>query len=260
MPKAAASKTSGVPKPRFNARLWLRVVLWSCTFASAAYGAKQVHSFLLSDPRFEFRNLELRGGVYTSRDRLQSVFAADARQSVFHMPLAERRRHLLAIDWVRTATIERIWPNRLVVTITERTPVAFARLPMPGSTRHWLALIDEDGILLSIPSKARFSLPVLSGITEEQTDEDRRSRVDSMQHLLADLGPQAKDISEVNAASAQDIRVIADVEGQGLELWLGDQHFRSRYLNFLNHYGEIKSHSENARIFDLRMDDRISTR
>jgi cell division protein FtsQ len=261
--RAAASKTSGAPKvtkPRFNARLWLRVVLWSGIFAGAAYGAKEVHSFLLSDPRFEFRNLELRGAVYTSRERLQGVFAPDAHLSVFHMPLAERRRHLLAIDWVRTATIERVWPNRIVVTITERTPVAFARLPMPGSQRHWLALIDEEGILLSIPPKTRFSLPVLSGITEEQTDEDRRARVDSMQHLLADLGPQAKDISEVNAASAQDIRVIADVEGQGLELWLGDQHFRSRYVNFLNHYGEIKSHSENARIFDLRMDDRISTR
>ncbi len=255
MPKAVAP-----PKPKFNPRLWGRLALWGFIFAGAALGAKEVHSFLLSDPRFEFKNLELRGAVYTSRARIENVFAADAHKSVFHMSLGERRSHLLAIDWVRTATIERVWPNRIVVTITERKPVAFARLPIPGSGKQWLALIDDEGILLEIPAKVRFRLPVLGGVTEDQSDDERRVRVEAMMHLMADLGPQAKDISEVNATSAQDIRVIADVEGQGLELWLGDQHFRTRYLNFLSHYDEIKGHSENARIFDLRMDDRISTR
>jgi cell division protein FtsQ len=253
-------KASEPGKPKFDARLWLRVALWAVIFAGAAYGAKEVHSFLLSDPRFEFRNLEIRGAVYTDRTRVQAVFADDAGKSVFHIPLAERRRHLLAIDWVHTASLERIWPNRIVVAITERRPVAFAKIQIAGSIRHWLALIDDEGILLSIPARVRFRLPVLSGVTEEQTDEERRLRVQAMRRLLADLGPDAKDISEINAASIQELRVIADVDGQGLELWLGDQHFRSRFTNFLSHYPEIKNHSENARIFDLRLDDRISTR
>jgi cell division protein FtsQ len=248
------------PKPKFNPKTWFRVAFWGLVCAGAAYGAKEVHTFLLRDPRFEFSNFELRGAVYTDKSRIEAVFAPDAQHSVFQIPIAERRRHLLAVDWVRTATIERVWPNRIVVSITERKPVAFAKLPIAGSLRHWLALIDDDGILLSIPPKVRFRLPVLSGVSEEQTDEERHLRVQSMQHLLADLGPQAKDISEINAASAQDMRVIADIEGNGLELWLGDQHFRSRFQHFLSHYDEIKSHSENARIFDLRMDDRISTR
>jgi cell division protein FtsQ len=238
----------------------MRLAVWGCIFAGAALGAKQAHSFLMTDPRFEFRNLEIRGATYTSKERIEAVFTPDAHHSVFHMPLAERRRHLLAIDWVHTAIIERVWPNRIVVTVTERTPVAFAKLPIAGSIRHWLALIDDEGILLSIPPKVRFRLPVLSGVSEEQSDDERRLRVASLQRLLADLGPQAKDLSEINAASAQDLRVIADVDGKGLELWLGDQHFRSRYQNFLSHYNEIKTHSENARIYDLRMDDRISTR
>jgi cell division protein FtsQ len=243
-----------------NARLWLRVGLWFAIFAGAAYGAKEVHSFLVTDPRFEFRNLEIRGAVYTDKARIQDVFAIDARRSVFRIPLAERRTHLLAIDWVQTASIERIWPNRIVVVITERRPVAFAKLLVPGTARSWLALIDADGVLMSMPASIRFHLPVLSGITEDQTDEDRRQRVEAMRRLLADLGPQSKTISEINAAFPQDLRVIADVDGQGLELWLGETHFQSRLNNFMTHYPEIKSHSESARIFDLRLDDRISTR
>lgn len=255
MPKATAP-----PKPKFNARLGLRIALWGALFAGFAYGAKEVHSFLLSDPRFQFRNLEIRGAVYTDRARIQAVFAPDASHSVFQIPLAERRRHVLAIDWVHTASIERILPNRLVVAITERRPVAFAKLPIANSNRHWLALIDGEGILLSIPSRVRFRLPVLSGVDEEQSDEERRFRVEAMQHLITDLGPQAKDISEINAASIHDLAVVADIDGKGLELWLGDQHFRSRYTNFLSHYPEIKAHSESTRTFDLRLDDRISTR
>jgi hypothetical protein len=50
------------------------------------------------------------------------------------------------------------------------------------------------------------------------------------------------------------------VNGQGVELWLGDQHYRSRYLNFVQHYRDIRLHSEQASVFDLRLDDRILAR
>ena len=245
---------------RRNWRLWARVILWAGIFVGAAWAGKQVESYLLHDPQFDLQELQISGARYTDRARIQAVFAADSGKSVFQIPLAERRRHLLAVDWVRTASVTRVWPNRIVVRVTERTPVAFARVPIPGSMRHWLMLIDSDGVLLSIPQKVRFHFPVLSGVTEEQTDAERRLRVSTMQRLLSDLGPQAKDISEINSASTRDVRVIADVNGQAVELWLGDQRFRSRYLNFLSHYPEIRKHSERAGVFDLRLDDRIFAR
>lgn len=255
MPKAPPP-----PKPKINWRMWVRIVTWAGVFVSAAIGSKEVHSFLLRDPRFRLENLEIHGAKYATNARIQAVFAPDLGKSVFQVPLAERRRHLLAVDWVRTAAVTRVWPNRILITITERTPVAFAKLPIAGSVRHWMTLVDADGVLLSIPPKVRFRLPVLSGVTEEQTDAERRLRVAAMAHLLSDLGPEAKDISEINFASTQDARVIAAIDGRGVELLLGDQHYRSRYLHFLNHYEEIRRHSESASLFDLRMDDRISAR
>jgi cell division protein FtsQ len=255
MPKPIAA-----PRPKFNLRLALRLALWALVFAAAGVSAKEVQSFLVNDARFRFEKLEIRGAVYTSRARIQSLFAPDFNGSIFHITLAERRRHVLAIDWVRSASVMRVWPNRIVVTVTERKPVAFAKLPVPGTMRHWMALVDDDGILLSIPPRSHFSLPVLSGISEEQNDEERRLRVESMMHLMADLGPEAKDVSEVNAASAQDMRIIAEVDGHAVELWLGDQRYRSRYLNFLSHYPEIRRREERAGVFDLRLDDRITTR
>jgi hypothetical protein len=133
-------------------------------------------------------------------------------------------------------------------------------MPIAHTPRHWLALIDDQGVLLSIPPRKRFVLPVLSGITEDQTEGARQKRVDAMRHLLADLGPQSKNISEINAATLEDLRVITTVDGNAVELWLGDQHYRSRYSNFVSHYRQIHEDSAQASIFDLRLDDRILVR
>ena len=254
------------PKSKLNWRLGLRVLAWATIAAGAAWASKEVNSFLVTDPRFQLvcgerqpgcTSLEIRGGVYTNRTRVQNVFSSDFGSSIYKVPLAERRRRLLAVDWVATATITRIWPNKLVVTITERRPVAFAKLPIGGTGRYRFSLIDRDGVLLAIPQHVRFHLPVLSGVAEDQTEADRRLRVEAMEHLLDDLGPQAKDISEINAASIIDMRIIAEFDRHAVELWVGDQHYRSRYQHFVNSYEEIRRHSEQASVFDLRLDDRI---
>jgi cell division protein FtsQ len=252
MPKPVAP-----PKKRFGWRTMVRLIAWAGIAAGVAWGGREVDSFLVRDPRFQFANVEIHGAVYTNTARIRNVFAPDSGASVFKMPLAERRRRLLAVDWVNTASISRVWPDSIVVTVTERTPVAFAKLPIAGTARYRFSLIDGEGVLLAIPPRVRFRLPVLSGVMEEQTEPDRRVRVKAMQHLLDDLGPQAKDISEINAASTLEMRVITAIDGHAVELWIGDQHYRSRYTHFVNNYGEIRKHSEQASVFDLRLDDRI---
>lgn len=243
----------------------VRIFAWAVILAGVAWGSREVNLFLLRDPRFQLAcadnetscaSLELHGVLYASRARIQSVFNEDFGGSVFRMPLAERRRRLLAVDWVKTASISRMWPDRIVVTVLERHPVAFAKLPL-GGMRYRFALIDADGVLLSLPPRVRFHLPVLSGVTEDQTEADRAARVKAMLHLLDDLGPLAREISEINTASTQDLRVITQVNHHGVELWIGDQRYRSRLQHFLDHYEEIHRRYEQASVFDLRLDDRI---
>ncbi len=247
-PEGAAACVPGSHRER---RLLVPVV-------RAAWRSVEVDSFLQRDPRFS--PTSKFAARFMPAARIQNVFAPDFGSSVFKMPLAERRRRLLAVDWVNTASISRVWPDRIVVTVTERKPVAFAKLPIAGTARYRFSLIDSEGVLLALPPRVRFRLPVLSGVTEEQTEADRRVRVKAMQHLLDDLGPQAKDISEINAADTLDMRVITEIDGHAVELWIGDQHYRSRYQHFVSNYEEIRKHSEQAGIFDLRLDDRILAR
>ncbi len=171
------------------------------------------------------------------------------------MPLDERRRRLLAIDWVEDASLTRLWPNRLVVRIRERKPVAFVRL-----TNGRYVLIDSQGYLLSPPPRVRFDFSVLTGITGDEPESERRDQVAAAQALLANLGPTATQISEVDVASVENLRITTQIDQHAVELWMGDRNFSSRYQHFIAHYPEIRKTSEGVAVFDLRLDDRITTR
>lgn len=249
-----------VVKPkRFPWRLTFTIAAWTVAAGSVAMAAKSVQKFVLTDPHFALatppKGITYVGVTHTSKARLTQMFAADFGRSAFRVPMDERRRRLLAIDWVESASISRMWPNHLVVRVKERKPAAFVSL---DSGRY--ILIDANGVLLTPPPRTHFDLPVLSGITEEQPEPARAERVRAMSDLLAELGPQAKQISEVNAGSLEDLRVTTQIEHRAVELWMGDRNYSSRFQNFMNHYPEIHKNSPQAAVFDLRLDDRITTK
>jgi cell division protein FtsQ len=255
------------PRTKIRWRLWLMAMAWCAVFVSSVWAARQAHHFLLTDPRFLLSSersdaLTFQGVVYSPRARLRHFFASDYGRSIFAVPLAERRRRLLALDWVEDASVSRIWPNRLAVRITERKPVAFASIPFrrgSGAPARFL-LVDTEGILLDPPPHARFAFPVLTGLTADQTDAQRRVRVQAMLRLLAAVGPAAKNISEINAAAPDDLVIVTQVEGRFLELDIGDGNYARRLDNFLSHYPEIRKHAPGVTTFDLRLDDRITAK
>jgi cell division protein FtsQ len=218
-----------------------------------------VHRYLIDDPKFVLSRdrreaLSIDGLHYGSRAKVQRIFAQDADHSVFAVPLDERRRRLLAIDWVEDAAVSRVWPDHLSVRIRERKPIAFVEV------QSTVMLIDAQGMLLEPPPQAQFTFPVLGGVRAEDPPERRMDAVRALLDVEEALGASMKDVSEVNAADPGNIRIVAEVGGRVLELILGEDNLGSRYRNFLKHYPEIRKHSPEVRVFDLRLDDRITAR
>ncbi len=76
--------------------------------------------------------------------------------SVRPAALAER---LAAHPWIKRATVTRVFPHTLAVTITERRPAAVVRAPAMTVS------VDEEGHFLSVlPDAESSSLPVLVGV------------------------------------------------------------------------------------------------
>lgn len=254
MAREAKKASTGVRK-----RVWLVLAVCVAGGASTAFAAIKVHRYFTTDPQFAISRdrqdaITIYGLRYASRARVQRVFADDIERSVFSVPLAERRRRLLAIDWVLDAAVSRVWPDRLVIRITEREPVAFV------AEQYSVLLIDRYGMLLEVPEKANFAFPVLRGVRTDEPQAQRVEKVKTLLRLEDDLGPLMKDVSEVNVASADTIQMVSQVGDRSVELIVGTTNFRTRYANFLDHYSEIRKRSPDVRVFDLRLDDRITAK
>jgi cell division protein FtsQ len=226
---------------------------------STAMAAYKVRQFVTQDSQFFLSRerkdaITIQGLRYASRWKVQRVFAGDYDRSIYLVPLAERQRRLLAIDWIEEATVSRVWPDRIVIRVRERQPVAFVNL------RRGVRLIDAHGKLLEPPAQATFAFPVLSGIVEGDTDQQCADHVATFLRVEDELGYLAKEISEVDTFDPENIRIITQMDRRALTLLMGDGNYARRYQNFVKHYPEIVKRSPQARIFDLRLEDRITVK
>ena len=258
-PRARVSATQ--PRPPSRLKIALRVMALTLVLAMSLYAFHKLEQFLIRDSRFamggpdgsaEASTLDIQGAEHASRRAIETVFAEDMGRSVYLLPLADRRATLQTVDWVKDASVARFWPNRVVVRVTERRPVAFLTL---GPSRF--GLIDADGIILP-QSPGRFHLPVLTGVRPRDSLPERRARVQRMLRLLHDLGGLADKVAEIDVSDRDNLKVTQPYEGRMITLLVGDQDFGARYQNFVSHYGEIKQKLPGATTLDLRLEDRIT--
>jgi cell division protein FtsQ len=228
----------------------------------------RLESFLIRDAHFtipepknygeESDNIHIQGLKHGSRARIRQLFARDIGRSLYLFPTAERRRNLLAIDWVKDASVERIWPNEVRVRITERTPVAFVPAGLTGDGAQRFSLMDEEGRLLNVYDKATFQLPVLTGLGPELDAESRKDRVRRVMRLLTELGPLSEKLSEIDVGHPESLRVTLESAGRAVTLILGSENFKARLKNFLDNRDDVLRRLPGATVFDLRLEDRIT--
>src|SRR3954451_17118664 len=254
-----ARERKSTPAPRSKLRLIATLAVLAVIGVSTAMAGYKVRQYVIADPQFYLSRdrkdaITIQGLKYASRLKVQRVFAGDYARSVYMVPLAERERRLEAIDWIAEATVSRVWPDRVVVRVRERQPIAFVNF------RRGVLLIDAYGKLLEPPHQAEFAFPVLRGIGENDSEAEVLNHVRSFLRVEDDLGYLAKEISEVDTADPENIRLITQVDGRAITLLAGEGNYAQRYQHFVKKYPEIVKRSPAARIFDMRLDDRITVK
>ncbi len=220
--------------------------------AAATWGAKSV---LLHNSHFLLRsteNIQISGNrVVATRDVL-SYFAPDIGHSIFRVPLAKRQSSLQQIRWVRRVTVMRLWPDRLRVSVLERTPVAFAR---DGDS---VRLVDDDGALLDLPNAAaqHYSFPVLTSVSSSDPLSVRASRIEIYRQFVhaldADGGHISTTLSEVDLSDPEDVRAMFTGGARQPLVHFGDADFLQRYRAYQGHLAEWLQQYPQLRSVDMR--------
>jgi cell division protein FtsQ len=271
--KEADEEEAYVPvrgKARFRVRGMLRsvagrVVLGAIAFVGLGTVATAMiltRSFLLHDERFVIpasANIETLGNTHLTRGQMLSVFGADMERNIFRVPLAERRADLERLPWVQHATVMRLLPNTLRVSVEERTPVAFVR---EGTT---IGLVDASGVLLDMPADApgdpHYSFPVLTGISAVDPLSTRAARIEIYRRFMKELdsagGKVTESLSEVDISNPEDVKALIASGGTDIMVHFGDEEFLTRYRHFEEHLAAWKQQYPKLASADMRYEQQV---
>jgi cell division protein FtsQ len=202
-------------------------------------------------------DLEITGGENVTRHQIMDVMGGDIGRNIFFIPLDQRKHQLEEIPWVDSANVMRLLPNKLRVTIQERTPVAFVQLGPK------VALIDAHGVVMDMPANGakHYSFPVILGMGEQEPLSTRAPRMktfmDLVKELDADGSHSSQDLSEVDLGDPDDVKInVSDSQGEVL-VHLGSSNFADRYKIYKGHVQEWRQQFQHLDSVDLRYDRQV---
>jgi cell division protein FtsQ len=159
--------------------------------------------------------------------------------------LEAARQRVEALPWIRSASVQRVLPNTVIVRVVERQPLAL------WQNQGKFALIDEDGQVISRDDVSAFTeLPVVVG-------DDAPGQTRALLELLAkepELAPMVRAAVRVgrrrwnlSLAGGIDVRLP---EENPADAW-------RRLAEYHRTHGVLRS---DVKVVDLRLPDRLIVR
>jgi cell division protein FtsQ len=182
----------------------------------------------------------------------------DQNRNVISLDLDEIRRSLEQIPWIRSVVVRRVLPDKLIIEVTERVPIAFARVD------HATFLVDDQGVLLESDSEYphEFDFPVITGL-EAGVEADalvrNKKRVTLYQKLIQALDGNgaglSKDLSEVRLQDPGSLAVL--LNDDSVLVILGTEQLDQRFRRYLGMSSQIKQKFPQVDTVDLRFQDQV---
>jgi hypothetical protein len=183
--------------------------------AGAAVLAALAGAFLLLPSALLVTRYELSGNASMTREELLSAALIHEKEYFFSLDSSRVRAALEADPRVASASVSKLFPNGLRISVKERAAVATAFVDMGG--RAAAVCLDSEGVAFAEASpEAASSVPVLSGLRFEGFRLGTRLPP-ALLGLLSSLGEiEAKEPVLLSAIS--EIKVVAGSGSSPLEL------------------------------------------
>ena len=189
-PRAPRQPERRPPRRTARSRRWLRIAL-----ALTAVGA--VGWLLWLGPVLAVRTVQVDGATRLSADEVRTVARVPAGEPLLRVDLDAVEDRVARLPQVRDVQAARSWPDRIVVTVAERVPIAVVGAPGRRS------LVDSAGVLFDTVTG---DLP--RGVVSLEVGDAGPDDPDTLAGLAAIRALPAavrEDVSEVAVPEPDDI-------------------------------------------------------
>jgi cell division protein FtsQ len=153
-------------------------LIWTCMPSMSTYIRQQ----LTEQEIGTIKEVVVQGNYHTAKEGIVQQLDLEPGMLLFDVDLVEKQVAVEDLPYVKTAQLSRQWPDRLLVSVTERVPVAIVNLEK-------LYYVDADGqIFKRIDPGEEVDLPVITGLSVSQLQKNPdqgRTLLDSGLKLLA---------------------------------------------------------------------------
>ncbi|MBQ7668101.1 MAG: FtsQ-type POTRA domain-containing protein [Clostridia bacterium] len=114
---------------------------------------------LLFSPIFNITNIKVEGNKKVDENIIKSEADVNIGQNILRLNKVQMKNNILSVPYVDEAKILRVWPNTILINISEKEPIA--KLKLLGSN----IFIDEDGYVLEVLTDDEdYEVPLLENI------------------------------------------------------------------------------------------------
>jgi len=205
-------------------------------------------------------HMVVRGQARLSTGEVLALVEGLRGQNILAADLEAWQEKLLSSPWVESATIRRVLPSTVEISVQERRPMGIGRLNAS------LYLIDPRGVIIDEygPVYADIDLPIIDGIGAAPHQGGSIvdiARAEFATRVIAALSTRpelAKRVSQIDVSDLHDAVVILD--GDPALLRLGDTDFVARLQQYIDLAPALHERMAGIDYVDLRFDERLYVR
>jgi len=250
-------KEKGAPPARINFRQVLPVAAAILAIVLVTAAGAAVYSWLGHSRLFSVRDIDMNRCAYVTRDEVSGILSGVPQGNIWSLSSRDIGRRLLSHPWVRSVSVRKSFPDRLVVRIEERKPLAMINLDA-------LYYVDEQGTIFKrLTAYDPKNFPIVTGFS--RADLTARDAV-TLQNLRRTLellrctesGVLRQNVSEVHFDAQEGYTLVT--RDSGLQLKIGMMEFREAMRRVEVAMPKLSSLGQARSVIDLKTAGRIFVR
>lgn len=223
---------------------------------AVVYGGLEGYQFATTSPQFEISEVTVVGNQTLPNKELHTWLGSVTGENIFLLNLEDLSSRLVRHPWIQTVSVRKVFPQNIVVEVTERKPYARVQLDE-------VYVMDNFRVLLSLETEKYRHLPLIvqpwSGkkpsLGEKAALEGVIESLKTMQFL--NKMPLFADNPIKTSAIDDFSRVIFTTRDDGLKIYMGLETIEQDLQNFLLIRDTLEKDKQNIAYVDLSFKNKI---
>ena len=212
------------------------------------------YNFLISTPRFQIQDVTFRGNHVINNSQILEWLGPVIGENLIAIDLVGLSKRLSDHPWVKTASIQRIFPQGLEFELTERVP--YARVE-----KDQIYLMDNSGFILSPEKPGYGHLPLIILHDSKKKDVSNEELLNSLKTMeyfnqLSFFKNNPLEVAELVGPS----RVLFNSRNQGFKIQMSMDELNEGFKKFMIILDSLEDENLKTQMIDLSFKDQVVIR